>query len=55
MIPAFISAYRGFLKLVAGAKPVFIYKFPRMAASDGDAMLETATKLCVEFEKIKMD
>ena len=52
-IPGFVASFKGALRLIAGAKPVFLYRFPLGANPDGAKMLEMAGKICEELETVR--
>lgn len=51
-IPAFIAGFKGGLRLIPGARPMFILRFPKGISLDGEGMLEAAMNLCTKMKNI---
>lgn len=48
-IPSFIAGYKGSMRLISGAQPIFIYRFPVGSSVDGTKVLDTAMQVCVNM------
>jgi len=51
-IPAFVASYKGMLRLIPGAKPVFVLRYGIGINPSGDQMLKDARKLCEDMRTI---
>ena len=53
-IGPFVAKGKGFVKLIAGAKPCFLYRFGPNEAVEGKHLLETGLKMCDDMRMLKI-
>lgn len=51
-IGEFVASYKGRLKLIAGAKPCFVYRFGNTENADGARMLQKSAELCKDMSRL---
>ena len=51
-IAPFVASKKGAVKLIAGAKPCFVYRFSSGEASGGKHMLEVGLKMCDSMKEL---
>lgn len=49
-IAPFVAAHKGAVKLIAGAKPCFLYRFAPSENPDGKRLLDTSLKMCEDMK-----